>query len=96
MNLKQRLAALSLAPSSPTGPRGDSYPHQPSTPQSPVAKMKSLFNAPRVGRRNHAESTSSGAHTMGQEGLDEVIGRMIFQAGVDFESAFHSLVRSAL
>ncbi|KAL4263013.1 Rho GTPase activation protein [Pleurotus pulmonarius] len=86
MNLKQRLAALSLAPSSPTGPRGDSYPHQPSTPQSPVAKMKSLFNAPRIGRRNHPESTSPGAHTMGQEGLDEVIGRMIFQAGVDFET----------
>ncbi|KAG9227227.1 hypothetical protein CCMSSC00406_0004234 [Pleurotus cornucopiae] len=87
MNLKQRLAALSLAPSSPTGPRGDSYPHQPSTPQSPVAKMKSLFNAPRVGRRNHAESAPSpGTHTMGQEGLDEVIGRMIFQAGVDFET----------
>ncbi|KAF4591207.1 hypothetical protein EYR40_009810 [Pleurotus pulmonarius] len=92
MNLKQRLAALSLAPSSPTGPRGDSYPHQPSTPQSPVAKMKSLFNAPRIGRRNHPESTSPGAHTMGQEGLDEVIGRMIFQAGVDFESVVDFLV----
>ncbi len=33
---------------------------------------------------------------MGQEGLDEVIGRMIFQAGVDFESVVYFLVRSAL
>ncbi|KAJ8523208.1 hypothetical protein ONZ45_g299 [Pleurotus djamor] len=87
LNLKQRLAALSLSPSSPSAYSGH-FNHLPQTPQSPVTKVKALFNAPRMmGRRGQAESgPHQGTHVAAQGVLDEVIGKMIFQAGVDYET----------
>lgn len=73
-SLKQRLAALSLAQSSPTSPLGfDSNPH------SPISRRK-VFNPPWK-RTPGATGDEPGA----RDKVQEVMGKVIFQAGVDFE-----------
>ncbi|KAJ7643694.1 hypothetical protein FB45DRAFT_280069 [Roridomyces roridus] len=69
--LKQRLAALSLAQSSPASS---------SSPASPGFKRK--FTAPWARRQSGDEY---GAHE-GRDNVDEILTRLIFQAGVDFET----------
>ncbi|KAF5371987.1 hypothetical protein D9615_008144 [Tricholomella constricta] len=77
ISLKQRLAALSLSPSSPTSP----HAQEPRSPFSP--KRKTLFNPPWLKRPQHENNNIMG----GDPGLlQEVMARMIFQAGVDFET----------
>ncbi|KAG5637436.1 hypothetical protein H0H81_004595 [Sphagnurus paluster] len=73
LNLKQRLAALSVSPSSPTSSHGQE-------PRSPIfAKRK--FNPPWVKRPQHENNYSEGDSGM----VEEAMAKMIFQAGVDFE-----------
>lgn len=72
-SLKQRLAALSLAASSPTSPLGsDSGPHS-------ISRRK-VFN-PHWRRTPSATGCEPGA----RDKVQEVMGKVIFQAGVDFE-----------
>ncbi|KAG0708429.1 hypothetical protein DFH29DRAFT_892451 [Suillus ampliporus] len=73
-SLKQRLAALSLAPSSPTPPLGSSSGY------SPVSRRK-IFNPPW---KRHLDAT--GDEPDARDKVQEVMGRVIFQAGVDFET----------
>ncbi|KAJ7133435.1 hypothetical protein C8R44DRAFT_611721 [Mycena epipterygia] len=68
--LKQRLAALSLAQSSPA-----------SGPPSP-SSFRRKFTAP-WGRR---QSSDDYVAQDGRDNVEEVMARMIFQAGVDFET----------
>lgn len=70
--LKQRLAALSLAPSSPTPPLG-------SDSHSLISRRK--FNPPWK-RAPGATGDEPGA----RDKVQEVMGKVIFQAGVDFET----------
>ncbi|GJE90264.1 RhoGAP-domain-containing protein [Phanerochaete sordida] len=72
-NLKQRLAALANAhgPFSPTSDNGAS------TPASPRR-----FFAPGPRRRN----THDGPAGSAEDRLQEILGRVIFQAGVDYET----------
>jgi Rho GTPase-activating protein 1 len=70
--LKQRLAALSLAPSSPTPPLG-------SDSHSLISRRK-VFNPPWK-RAPGATGDEPGA----RDKVQEVMGKVIFQAGVDFE-----------
>ncbi|KAJ6585578.1 hypothetical protein B0H19DRAFT_981776 [Mycena capillaripes] len=67
--LKQRLAALSMAQSSPSGP---------SSPSS----FKRKFTAPWARK----QSTDEYVAQDGRDNVEEVMSRMIFQAGVDFET----------
>jgi hypothetical protein len=76
LSLKQRLAALSQAPSSPTSP-------QPL--RSPLGRRRSLFNPPWVKRQNAPVVCEE---REAQELVQEVMSRTIFQAGVDFECVF--------
>ena len=71
LTLKQRLAALSLAPSSPTPPLG-------SDSHSLISRRK--FNPPWK-RAPGATGDEPGA----RDKVQEVMGKVIFQAGVDFE-----------
>ncbi|RDB14657.1 Rho GTPase-activating protein 8 [Hypsizygus marmoreus] len=76
VSLKQRLAALSISPSSPTAPNGPE-------PRSPISlKRKTLFNPPWAKRSQHEARVTNGEAEM----VQEVMTRMIFQAGVDFET----------
>ncbi|GLB33222.1 putative divergent CRAL/TRIO domain containing protein [Lyophyllum shimeji] len=77
INLKQRLAALSISPSSPTPPHGQG-------PRSPMAalKRKATFIPPWVKRPQHEHNLGGEESVM----LQEVMAKMIFQAGVDFET----------
>lgn len=80
VSLKQRLAALSISPSSPTSPYGQE-------PRSPLSvKRKTLFTPPWSKRQQHEPVTTNGASEL----VQEVMTRMIFQAGVDFESVTSS------
>ncbi|KDQ62796.1 hypothetical protein JAAARDRAFT_171394 [Jaapia argillacea MUCL 33604] len=76
LNLKQRLAALSLSPSSPSPP----YGQETMSPKSPKRRM---FNPPWIRRQSTEpvdfQQTSS-------DRVQEVMSKMIFQAGVDFET----------
>ncbi|TFK52404.1 CDC42 rho GTPase-activating protein [Heliocybe sulcata] len=76
LSLKQRLTALSLAPSSPSSPND-----APMSPKSP--KRRGLLNAPWTRRFN---TTSIRPEQTNHDRLQEVITRMIFQAGVDYET----------
>ncbi|KAK7048891.1 Rho GTPase-activating protein 8 [Favolaschia claudopus] len=67
--LKQRLAALSLAQSSPA-----------SSPTSP-SSFKRKFTAPWARK----QSVDNYGVPDGRENIEDVMGRFIFQAGVDFE-----------
>ncbi|TFK34785.1 CDC42 rho GTPase-activating protein [Crucibulum laeve] len=75
LNLKQRLTALSLAPSSPSSPHG--------TPLSPSGMKRKFFNPPWTKRQQEPTSNIEYGEV---EMVQEVMGRMIFQAGVDFET----------
>ncbi|KAJ7704972.1 hypothetical protein B0H17DRAFT_921035 [Mycena rosella] len=68
--LKQRLAALSMAQSSPS-----------SGPPSP-SSFKRKFTVPWARRQSGDEHVPSD----GRDNVEEVMTRMIFQAGVDFET----------
>ncbi|KAF8075814.1 CDC42 rho GTPase-activating protein [Lyophyllum atratum] len=76
LSLKQRLAALSLSPSSPTSP----YPQESRSPLSPLKRK--IFNPPWAKRPQYENHSVDGESGM----LQEVMARMIFQAGVDFET----------
>ncbi|KAH7923341.1 hypothetical protein BV22DRAFT_1036424 [Leucogyrophana mollusca] len=75
-NLKQRLAALSLAPSSPSAPLGF-----PSSPSSPSSRRK-IFNTPW--KRNPQDAT--GDEPGARDKVQDVMSKVIFQAGVDYET----------
>ena len=79
LTLKQRLAALATATSSPTPPYD-------APPKSPGAGRRAFCNPtwikrPSVDGSLFGESSSD----PGNDKLQEVMGRMIYQAGVDFE-----------
>lgn len=74
-SLKQRLAALSLASSSPTSPLGsDSGPHS-------LISRRKIFNPPW---KQNLDAT--GDEPGARDKVQEVMGKVIFQAGVDFET----------
>lgn len=77
LSLKQRLTALSLASSPPTSPTLSDSPRSPTFRRKPFN-----FNPPWVKRAQ--ESTSNGGYGE-SEMVQEVLSKMIFQAGVDFE-----------
>ncbi|KAF4622638.1 hypothetical protein D9613_009243 [Agrocybe pediades] len=96
-NLKQRLAALSLSPSSPSSPNGSSYSHdaQDSHLRSPLSpdSGRRMFNTPNWMKKPQQffkNSPYEGRnYSHGEEEkrmVQEVLGKMIFQAGVDFET----------
>ncbi len=74
LTLKQRLVALTQAPSSPSSPIDPS-------PKSPGTRRK--FVAPWAKRTN----TQNGDHDelLGEDRLQLLISKMIYQAGVDYE-----------
>lgn len=78
-NLKQRLTALSLAPSSPTSPLGTANLKKPL--QHP---WKRGFHDPAAGEPD------------ARDRVQEIMAKVIFQAGVDYEyvslSEFRNLV----
>ncbi|KNZ76871.1 Rho GTPase-activating protein 1 [Termitomyces sp. J132] len=77
-NLKQRLAALSISPSSPSPSNGQ----EPRSPFSALKKKTQAFTPPWA-KRPQQESTLM----LGESGaVQEAMDRMIFQAGVDFET----------
>ncbi|KAF9459209.1 RhoGAP-domain-containing protein [Collybia nuda] len=79
LSLKQRLAALSNSPSSPTSP----YGQEPL--RSPIGtRRKPFFNAPWA-KRQHETVVGNGAYGE-SEMVQQVMTKMIFQAGVDFET----------
>ncbi|PPQ95284.1 hypothetical protein CVT26_014858 [Gymnopilus dilepis] len=100
-NLKQRLAALSLAQSSPSSPHGANFAHTRNgnggdpylqSPTTPTTPRRKLFSPPNWLKKPQAASTTSLADSAqyrhGEEEnrvLQDVLTRMIFQAGVDFE-----------
>ena len=94
-NLKQRLAALSLAQSAPSSPQSPHFAHTRNgqgpeysySPASPTLKRK-IFN-PTNWMKRQQSSPGEGQYCDGEEEkkiVQEVLSRMIFQAGVDFES----------
>jgi Rho GTPase-activating protein 1 len=72
--LKQRLVALSLASSSPTSPLDTSSSHSSTT-------RRNIFNHPW--KRSLFDAT--GEEPDARDKVQEVMGKVIFQAGVDFE-----------
>ena len=108
LTLKQRLAALSLAPSSPSSPfspsiaspTGSATPTlgSPLTPtmKTPVVMPKKrgsslLFSPPWMKKSFQDSETSYSA----MERARDVMSRVIFQAGVDYECVF-SFIRTYL
>ncbi|KAL1746530.1 hypothetical protein HDZ31DRAFT_33971 [Schizophyllum fasciatum] len=81
LSLKQRLAALSLAPSAPSSPSPYYSSAESPTPTSP--RRKSMFHPPWL-RRN--DDGPAHAPQSQHERVQEVMNRMIFQAGVDYET----------
>lgn len=75
LTLKQRLAALSANMQSSS--RSSDMP-----PDSPSGKRRAFFK-PSFGRGANADAGSGEPH--GQERIQEVMNRLIFQAGVDYE-----------
>ena len=83
LSLKQRLAALSANINSP---RSNSFDAPPDSPMSPISgKRKSFFKQP-FGRMQTTDPGPSDYY--GQERIQEVMNRLIFQAGVDYECVF--------
>ncbi|KAF8576884.1 RhoGAP-domain-containing protein [Ramaria rubella] len=76
VSLKQRLSALSLSPSSPSSP---------TSPNTVKHKRRNVF--PSSWKR-HGDTNSNGTEhgPYERERLQEVMSRLIFQAGVDFET----------
>ncbi|KAF9527505.1 hypothetical protein CPB83DRAFT_855894 [Crepidotus variabilis] len=98
MTLKQKLASLSLAQSAPSsshpiyphtrqGNSNDSYAYSPS---SPTSKRKMFFTSATTWLRKHGIGDSGeNQYSAGDEDsriVQEVLGKMIFQAGVDYET----------
>ena len=79
LTLKQRLAALSISPSNANanGSRTDLV----STPKSPGPRIRAFFN-PSANKRAGDFYTEVG-HS--EDKLRDVMGKLIFQAGVDYE-----------
>jgi len=76
LTLKQRLAALATATSSPTAPYD-------APPKSPGAdRRRAFFNSTWIKRPGGDGSLLSDPTN---DKLEEVMGRMIHQVGVDFE-----------
>ncbi|KAL4072880.1 hypothetical protein V8B97DRAFT_2023198 [Scleroderma yunnanense] len=73
-NLRQRLAALSLAPSFPSTPLGVSGPN-------PLGSQRKLFVPPW--KRGNPDVTCTEQDERNK--VQEVMGKVIFQAGVDYE-----------
>ncbi|KAF9643487.1 CDC42 rho GTPase-activating protein [Thelephora ganbajun] len=82
LTLKQRLAALATATSSPTAP----YDAPPKSPG--VDRRRAFFNPTWIKRPGGDGSLFGGESSRGpaNDKLQEVMGRMIYQAGVDFET----------
>ncbi|KZT23417.1 CDC42 rho GTPase-activating protein [Neolentinus lepideus HHB14362 ss-1] len=76
LSLKQRLTALSLSSSSPSSPNEATM-----SPKSP--KRRPLLNAPWTKRFN---TTTIRPEQTNHDRLQEVMNRVIFQAGVDYET----------
>jgi Rho GTPase-activating protein 1 len=79
LNLKQRLAALSQATSSPTAPRSHSF--ESIGPQISTETLKRKLNIP-WGRKDQSQD---GDIYQDDDAVRDVISKMIFQAGVDYE-----------
>ncbi|KAH9912861.1 uncharacterized protein BXZ73DRAFT_93060 [Epithele typhae] len=77
LSLKQRLAALSANLNSPSRSAFDAPPDSPLT-----AKRKSFFKQPF---RKNSTSDNGPPELYGHERIQEVMSRLIFQAGVDYE-----------
>ena len=81
LTLKQRLAALATATSSPTAP----YDAPPKSPG--VDRRRAFFNPTWI-KRPSVDGSLFGGESLSDptnDKLQEVMGRMIYQAGVDFE-----------
>lgn len=80
LSLKQRLAALSANINSPSRSSSFDLP-----PESPItSKRKAFFKQPFGKSSSIAPGVASGQYH-GQERIQEVMNRLIFQAGVDYE-----------
>ena len=79
LNLKQRLTALSQATSSPTAPRSHSF--ESLAPQISTESLKRKLNIP-WGRKDQSQD---GDIYQDDDAVRDVISKMIFQAGVDYE-----------
>ena len=86
LTLKQRLSALTQSPSSPQSPLDPS-------PRSPTQKRR--FNAPWV-RRPPAQNGIHRPEFIGEDRLQFIITKMIYQAGVDYECVSPTYWRSTL
>lgn len=81
LTLKQRLAALATATSSPTAP----YDAPPKSPG--VDRRRAFFNPTWI-KRPSGDGSLFGPESSrdpASDKLQEVMGRVIYQAGVDFE-----------
>lgn len=87
LTLKQRLAALSANINSPSRSTFDMPPDSPIT-----SKRKSFFKQP-FSKSSNSDAAPSGYY--GQERIQEVMSRLIFQAGVDYECVL-LLIRTRL
>ena len=76
LNLKQRLAALTTAASSSSAGSGEQ------SPRSPFARRRPGF--PSIPLRRNTQDSQAWHHS--EEELQDILGRVIFQAGVDYES----------
>ncbi|KAI0715681.1 hypothetical protein C8T65DRAFT_142866 [Cerioporus squamosus] len=81
LTLKQRLAALSANINSPSGSRSHTFD---TPPDSPVTSKRKMFFKQPFGRSPISEAEPGEYH--GQERIQEVMNRLIFQAGVDYET----------
>ena len=84
LTLKQRLAALTQSASSPQSPLDLS-------PRSPTLKRR--FNPP-WGRRPPAQNGHHHNEFIGEDRLQFIITKMIYQAGVDYECVSPTYWRS--
>ena len=80
LTLKQRLAALSANINSPS--RSNSFDLPPDSPLT--SKRKSFFKQP-FGKSSPSPAEANPGEYHGQEKIQEVMSRLIFQAGVDYE-----------
>jgi len=81
LSLKQRLAALATATSSPTAPYD-------APPKSPGAGGRRAFFNPTWIKRPSMDGSLFGGESSrdpANDKLQEVMGRILYQAGVDFE-----------
>lgn len=96
LTLKQRLAALSIAPSAPSSPHdsqqspfssfGSSHLPSNTGPQSPKSPRRKGFNfTPPWGKKPPEYSNVMNAELQGRELVQQTMAKLIFQAGVDYE-----------